>query len=559
LAAAGARRTVRVYFIKPSRYDDDGEVLRYRWGMIPNNTLTVLAGISASDAGARGDVEIQTVLWDEMVDGTLSASAIEALRERARADRVELLVGLAGVQTNQYPRARDLALQFRRGEVPVLMGGFHVSSHPPSCAFLVSAGVTVVLGEAEGVWPALMDDYLRGALRPCYRRSEGLRAKTGRGEILVPSLAEAALPGISPRYLGRFFNPTFSTLDTSRGCPFVCSYCSVKNVMGRTMRSRDPGRVIEWMREAHDEHGVRNLLIVDDDFFRSPHWEPILLGMGELRRSGRAISFIMQTDVAASLDDDRARTPGPVGSLRGRGSRRFVELAAEAGCFEVFVGLESFDPGNLARTLKLQNQEPQDRRGPGGDRKAAAARVKARYRRAVEGWHRAGIGVHAGYIIGLPFDDVGCGQRAARDLAEIGVDLASFFVFTPLPGTEDHVDFEAAGRLRSHDFNDYDSTHVVAAHPLLSAEQLGHEYRSAYRSFYSWRRLAWSLATLHGVPRLTRESRLGMLTQQLYFTYSDRTGRHPMMGGIGRLSDGASRREAVTDEEARLRYLGVSS
>ena len=543
--AAPGRRTLRVYFIRPSRYDDAGDVLAFRWGVIPNNTLIALAGLNAAYAAAHPEIDVQTVLWDELVDGVLTDAAVAAIASRATADGVEPLIGLAGVQTNQYPRGRDLARRFRRRGLPVLMGGFHVSSHPPSCEELGALGVTVVLGEADDTWPRLLDDYRRGALQPVYRVDTGLRVRTGRADITVPTIEAAPLPAIDDRYVRRFFNPTFSTLDTSRGCPFTCSYCSVKNVMGRSMRSRDPDAVVAWVRDAYDRHGIRNLLVVDDDFYRSPRWERILTGMAALRRSRPDLACILQIDLEAATHDPRApAVEGPAAR-----SRRFVELAAAAGCFEVFIGFESFDPANLERVQKFHNEEREDRRRAAAQPIAAHERVVARYRRVVANWHAAGIGVHSGYIIGLPHDGPGCGRAAARALADIGIDIASFFIHTPFPGTEDYDAALAEGRLTDGDFNAYDSTHVVHAHPRLSAEALAHEYRDAYRHFFTWRRLAWSLATFHAVPGLPAATRAGMLTQQLYFTYATRRGWHPMIGGIWRRK-GTERRAATTVEDA---------
>jgi hypothetical protein len=623
----GDRRTLRIYFIKPSTYDDDGYLLEFRWGVIPNNTLTVLAALNAQFASARPDVHVQTVLWDEMVDGGLSGTVISSICNQAAADGVELLIGLAGVQTNQYPRGRDIGLQFKRLGVPVMMGGFHVSSHAPTRDFLTSAGITVVVGEAETTWDTILDDYLCGDLQACYRVAAGVRAKTGMADVTVPLIRDAALPAIDSRYLTRFFNPSLTTIETSRGCPFACSYCAVKNVMGRTMRARDPQRVVDWIRNAHDRHGIRSLFLVDDDFFRSPQWEEVLTGMAALRRSGRDLWFMMQADVESAADAD---TP------RGQRSRRFIDLAAEAGCYTVFMGFESFNPANLEHTLKFHNEAKQDRRrglqgghpragessdsgGPHQRRgmnppaeppesplngtpstsafavgfsrlratepgnsfpghpsdtlaaqlsaaspaerraefHAAQARVKARYQHAVANWHRAGVGVHCGYIIGLPHDGKGCGARAARELVDIGVDLASFFVHTLLPGTEDYLAAVNADAITNHDFNDYDSMHYAGTHPLLTTEEIHREYREAWHTFYSWKRLGWSLATGHQVRGLTLPSRLGMLVQQLYFTYAARCGWHPMLGGIGRRYDRATRRRVVCDHEAVEHYLGT--
>lgn len=552
--AIPGRRTLRIYFIKPSRYDDAGSVLLYRWGVIPNNTLIVLAGLADAYARNHPELEVQTVLWDEMVDGLLSAEIIASIAERGRRDGVDLLIGLAGVQTNQYPRARDLALQLKALGLAVVMGGFHVSSHAPTRDFLMGCDVSVVIGESDLTFGVLLDDFRRGALQPSYQVTDGMRAKTGLADITVPPIANAPLPLIDDRYVSRFFNPTFSTLDTSRGCPFTCSYCSVKNVMGRTMRSRTAAHVVEWVRDAYDHHGIRNLLVVDDDFFRSPEWDPILSGVAALRAARPDLALVLQTDIEAAAYAIPAL--GEREGARHRRSRRFVDLAAAAGCFEVFMGFESFDPANLEHTQKYHNEDDQDRRRGADQLDHALERVTARYRRVVEAWHRVGVGVHCGYIIGLPFDRPGCGKAAARALTDIGVDIASFFVHTPFPGTEDYTAALTEGRLTSDDFNLYDSTHCVQQHPYMTREQIEREYADAYRHFFSWRRLAWSLATFYRMPGLVGAARSGMLTQQLYFTYATRHGMHPMIGGIGRLRDPAGRRQVVSDADAVRLYLG---
>lgn len=554
LPVTSSRTTVRVYLVKPSKYDDDGSVLHFRWGVIPNNTLTVMAGLTRAWARTRPEVRAEIVIWDELIEVTITGGVLASIRDRAAADGAQVIFGLAGVQTNQYPRARDLALQARAAGLTVAVGGFHVSSHPPSRNFLVEAGVSVFVGESETTWPRALDDFLAGALAPCYRADEGIRARTGLGDITVPDIARAALPAVDGRYARRLFNPTFSTIDTSRGCPFVCSYCSVKNVMGRTMRPRAPDDVVAWVRDAYDRHGIRNLLVVDDDLFRSPAWEEVLGGIAELRRSRADLGCIIQVDIESAAHPHPA--PGAPESAAHRRSRRFIELAAAAGCFEVFMGFESFSPRNLELTLKFHNEAREDRRRAASDPNGVLERVRERYRRVVANWHRAGVGVHAGYIIGLPFDEAGCGRRAARDLAEIGVDIASFFAYTPLPGTEDYDGAVDGGKIVDWDFNSFDSHHFVSTHPRLTPAELACEYRDAYRRFYRLRRVAWSLATGHRVRGLGWNARLGMLTQQIYFTYATRNGWHPMMGGIWRIRDNQARREVVTDEEAAERYLG---
>jgi len=434
------------------------------------------------------------------------------------------------------------------------MGGFHVSGYPDSCTFLNSCGVTTVAGEAENTWVQILDDYLNGELQPHYSVTSGIRAKTGTGEITVPEITDVQLPAIDDRYLTQFANATMTTLDTSRGCPFTCSYCSVKNVMGRTMRARDSQSAVDWIRDAADYHGIDTLFLVDDDFFRSPQWEPVLLGMAELRRQGRNVNFMMQVDIDAGGYADLR--PGEADSSKHQRSRRFVELVKEAGGYCAFVGFESFNPLNLMAATKFQNTDSRGERNL--ELAEAKHRVLEKYRRVVNNWHNAGIAVHCGYMIGFPHDTPDSGREAALDLIEVGVDLASFFIVTPLPGTEDHIKAVEEGKITDWDFNWYDSDHVVSQHPTMTAEEVLKAYRDAYRTFYSPWRMLKNTATFSGGRGLNWEARDSMTREFLYWGYSYRRGRHPMLGGLWKMYDEKTKRRVITDDEARALYLSQS-
>ncbi len=547
-------RTVRVYFIKPSRYDEEGFVEFYRYGVQPNNTLTVLAALNDSfnkRHSAARNVFLQTVIWDEICDGVLSAETVKAIKDKAREDGVELLIGMAGVQSNQYPRGRDLALQFVAHGMTTMMGGFHVSGYPDSCKFLNDCGVTTIVGEAENLWFDIVEDFLRGELKLHYSVTEGIRAKTGREDIIVPMITDAQLPLLDDRYLTRFFNPAMTTLDTSRGCPFTCSYCSVKNVMGRTMRSREPEAVVNWVRDAVRYHSIESLFLVDDDFFRSPRWEEILTGLGEVKKEFPKLSFMMQVDVDASCYANLAE--GETESAKHKRSRRFVELAANAGCYEAFVGIESLNPDNLNFATKYQNTD--DRRHK-LSLEESQSRVYNKYRRVVDNWHRAGVSVHAGYMLGFPFDGADCGRIAARVLRKIGFDIVSFFIMTPLPGTEDQIRYAKEDAIIDWDFNNLDSQHVTLKHDRLDVQSWMNAYREAFTGFYTVGRMLHTIFTVAGGRNLGTEARLSTLRQFLYYFFSYRLGRHPMVGGIWQIRRRDVRRAAVTDDEARRHYLG---
>ncbi|HVN63570.1 MAG TPA: radical SAM protein [Candidatus Binataceae bacterium] len=547
-------RTIRTYFIKPSRYDEEGYVQYYRYGVQPNNTLTVLTALN--DAfnkrySAERNVYLETVIWDEICDGIVSPETIKAIKEKAHEDGVELLIGLAGVQSNQYPRGRDLALQFVAAGLPTMMGGFHVSGYPDSVKYLNECGITTIVGEAENIWGEIVEDFLRGELAKSYSVKEGIRAKTGRDDIIVPLITESLLPTLDDRYLTRFFNTTMTTLDTSRGCPFTCSYCSVKNVMGRTMRSREPDAVVQWVRDACRNHGIESLFLVDDDFFRSPRWEEILTGLVEVKKEFPKFSFMMQVDVDASCYANVAE--GETETAKHRRSKRFTELAANAGCYQAFIGIESLNPDNLNFATKYQNTDDRQHKYK---LEEARARVINKYRRVVDNWHKVGISTHAGYMLGFPFDGPDCGRVAAETLKKIGFDIVSFFIMTPLPGTEDQVRLAQEGSIVDWDFNNLDSQHVTLKHDKMDKQGWLAAYRDAFTGFYSVPRLLSTIFTVCSGRGLDAEARRSVLRQFTYYFFSYRQGRHPMVGGIWPIRRRDVRRTAVTDDEARRQYLG---
>ncbi|HUN58902.1 MAG TPA: radical SAM protein [Candidatus Binataceae bacterium] len=547
-------RTIRIYFIKPSRYDEEGYVSVFRFGVQPNNTLTVLNALNDTynrRFSAERNVYIDTVIWDEICDGVVSPETIKAIKEKAAEDGVELLVGMAGVQSNQYPRGRDIALQFVAHGVRTIMGGFHVSGYPESRDFLHSCGISTVVGEAENLWGQIIEDFLRGELQLDYTVTDGIRAKTGQEDIIVPVINEAQLPVVDDRYLTRFFSSNMTTIDTSRGCPFTCSYCSVKNVMGRTMRSREPSAVINWVRDAMANHGIESLFLVDDDFFRSPRWEDILNGLIELKKEFPKFSFMMQVDVDASCYADVAE--GESETAKHRRSKRFVELAAKAGCYQAFVGIESLNPDNLNFATKYQNTDDRQRKLTLED---SQRRVFKKYGRVVDNWHKHGVSVHAGYMLGFPFDGPDCGRIAAKTLRKIGFDIVSFFIMTPLPGTEDQVRYAKEGDIIDWDFNNLDSQHVTLRHPKLDRDTWMRAYREAFKGFYSLGKLLHTIFTVAGGHGLAAEPRRATVRQFVYYFFSYRQGRHPMVGGVWQIRRRDVRRLAMTDEEARRQYLG---
>jgi hypothetical protein len=199
--------------------------------------------------------------------------------------------------------------------------------------------------------------------------------------------------------------------------------------------------------------------------------------------------------------------------------RNFVTKAREAGCINVFIGMESVDPGNLAAAGKKQNQVSE-------------------YRQLIQAYRDSDISCHVGYILGFPFDTVESIRRDLKFLIEdVQPDHASFFMLTPLPGSMDHLHMLRRGQWMDPDLNLYDSQHEVTRHPYLKDGSWKETYFEAWRTFYS-------LPNMRAI--LQRGSRANYWNNFLrFFWYKnsiETEGRHPMMCGYFRLKGRTTRR-----------------
>lgn len=487
-------RKLTLLLVKPSKYDDDGYVMRYLRGVLPSNTLATLAGLTEEVAALRqlGEIEIETVMMDEFVQKIDPAR----LARKYLRPGVRMVAALCGVQTNQFPRAADLALKFKAAGIPAMIGGFHVSgaialsggAMPGELQALLDQGITLVKGEVEACWGDLLRDALHGRLQPLYN----IEAR--------PDLTHANVPVVEPRLMKRFAYPYMATIDAGRGCPFGCTFCTIINVQGRKMRCRSAERIIDRIRR-NAELQIDYYFFTDDNFARNPNWREILDGMIELRQEGFRFQFMMQVDVLAY------RIP------------EFMEKAAAAGCSQVFIGMESINPANLEEVGKRQNKVED-------------------FRHMIEEWHNAGIACHVGYIIGFPHDTVESVREDVRRLREeIGVDQASFFMLTPLPGSQDHVDLVRRGEWVDPDYNNFDSFHATTHHPKMSGEEWFKAYKDAWRDFYTVDAMKAAL------ERANNWTYWGLFKNFMWYKYAALIqGAHPMVCGFVPLKDRTDRR-----------------
>jgi radical SAM superfamily enzyme YgiQ (UPF0313 family) len=437
-----ANKKFSLVLIKPSHYDDDGYVIQWFRSAIPSNSLACLYGLALECA-------------EEKVLGPNTAFAIHAFDEtntRIDIDRIAELVGkaddgmvmLVGVQSNQFPRALDIARPLREKNVKVAIGGFHVSGtmamlkdRDPYVQQALDMGVSLFAGEAEGRLAQVLLDAAMNDLQPVYNFMDDL-----------PNIEGVATPVLPAERVHLTAGATTS-FDAGRGCPFACSFCTIINVQGRKSRRRSP-EDIERIVRLNVKQGLHSFFITDDNFARNKDWEIILDKLIDLREiDNLKISFIIQVDTLCH------KLPN------------FIEKCKRAGVKRVFIGLENINPESLLGAKKRQNKITD-------------------YRQMLLEWKRVGIVTYCGYILGFPGDTR---ESIIHDIEvikkELPVDLLEFFYLTPLPGSEDHKKLHESGIEMDSDLNKYDLNHDVTGHPLMTRDEWRETYRSAWETYYT--------------------------------------------------------------------------
>lgn len=506
-----ARTIFHLILIKPSHYDDAGYVLQWVHASTPSNTLATLYGL-ALDCIEREvlgkDVEIRLQVLDE----TINRVRFDSLIREVQADGGHGLVALCGVQTNQYPRAVDICTRFRAAGIQTCIGGFHVSG---SIAMLpaaktelqlqqaMDAGISLFAGEAEQHLEVVLRDAMSRSMQSLYNHVADTPNLEGVPQPFLPAASAKRTGG------GK------ATFDAGRGCPFLCSFCTIINVHGRSSRFRSPDDVERILRR-NLAQGIKSFLITDDNFARNRNWEPILDRLIALRESeGLPFSFSIQVDTVSH-------------KIRG-----FIEKCGRAGVNRIFLGLENINPDALKEARKGQNNITE-------------------YRACMQAWHGIGAVINAGYILGFPGDRP---ETIARDIAiiqrELPLDVLDFFILTPLPGSQDHKElFEKGVRLES-DLNRYDTFHVTAGHAKMSGAEWLDIYRRAWGLYYTPEHVATVMrrARARGEP-------LGHLMVKLFVFYACQAIEdvHPLDGGLIRRKYRRDRRPGLPIESPFVFY-----
>ena len=505
---SATRQLFHLFLIKPSHYDDDGYVIQWARSSIPANTLATLYGL-ALDCARRNvlgeDVEIRTTVCDETNTRIRPKRIIDQIRKGGGRG----MVGLVGVQTNQFPRAVDIGRSLAAAGIPVLIGGFHVSGSiamlpdtPRELQEAMDLGITLFAGEAEGRFDDLLRAAYRNELKPLYNFMDDL-----------PDLEGSPVPYL-PVDIVRRTSGLRTSFDAGRGCPFLCSFCTIINVQGRKSRARTADDVESIVR-ANLAQGLHNFFITDDNLARNQHWEAILDRLIQMREEEH-----LRIHIVAQVDTMSHKIP------------RFIEKAGRAGVNRVFIGLESINPQALKEARKGQNRITE-------------------YRAMLQAWHNAGALTYAGYILGFPGDTPATIERDIRIIQrELPIDLLEFFILTPLPGSADHKKLHLAGVDMERDLNKYDVVHVTTRHSTMSDAELLAIYRKAWDLYYSPEHVE---TVLRRSKSWGYDPRNMMLKLWSFYAVPRLEQVHPLEGGVFRRKYRTDRRPGMP-LESPLRF-----
>ena len=364
------------------------------------------------------------------------------------------LVGIS-VMTYLAPRAYEIAARFRARGVKVVLGGIHVSMCPEEAK---EHADSIVVGESEKTWPILVEDFRRGELKSLYEEKD------------LPKLENLPIPR------RELFKPnsywTTNCVQTSRGCPFACDFCTVTIFGGNQFRLRPIEQVIEEVKRLKKGFVV----FVDDNIAGNKAYAKQLFKA--------LIPLKINWGSQASLT--MARDP------------ELLDLAAKSGCTALFIGVESISEENLAAANKRFNK---------------VDKYKEEFRR----FHDYGILIQTGMIFGFDHDDESAFERTVEFLEENNIELAMFNILTPLPGTNLYKRMDAEGRIIDRDWSHYDGRHVVFKPKLMTPETLQEGFLWAYHKFFSYPSIIKRI-----VPSLWKLPHKRLLVERLFLNYAIR-------------------------------------
>ena len=332
--------------------------------------------------------------------------------------------------TPQAPRGYEIADEFRRRGKKVVMGGIHPSLMPEEA---LQHCDSVGIGEAELIWADIVKDAEKGEMKPIYKADR------------LADFSEIPWPNRDV-IKGKLQIP-ICNVQTTRGCPYNCNFCSVTRFFGRSYRQRAIEDVVAEiaMLKKTKKLKVNFVFFADDNIVANPAYaKKLFKALIPLR-----ISWEGQASITVADDDE------------------LLDLAHKSGCLSLAIGMESISDASLKLANKQMNS-------------------KERFERAIKKIHSYKIAVYGLFIFGFDTDDEYCFQDTRKFIEDNNIEYTLLSCLTPLPGTTFYEEYEKEGRIVDHDWSKYDMYTVVFNPKNMTREQLFYGRNYVVKKLHTW-------------------------------------------------------------------------
>lgn len=408
---------MKIILIQPAQLEESGKLTKFKKLLMPAITLPTIAGLTPKDIEVKIiDDYVEDINFDEDVD----------------------LVGITAM-TCQAPRAYQIADEFRKRGKKTIMGGLHAS-------FCTEEALqhfdSVLVGEAEDLWEKVIEDVKTNNLKRVYK------------SLQYSDLSRLVIPRFDLLNYNNYVIPPLSKtpcipIQTTRGCPFQCDFCSVTAFLGNKIRKKPIEHVLKEIKT----YFPSLIFFTDDNIGAEPDYA----------RSLFAALTPLKIKWACFMSTTILKHP------------ELIELAAKANCHETFVGIESISEDSLKLAHKGFNKVKE---------------YKELFKRLKE----AGILAQASFVFGLDGDTADSLRRTIDTVLDWDVKFLYIFILAPLPGTKIYQRLKSEGRIVSENWSLYDGRYSVLKFKGIDSKTLEEIMWMSYEKFYSIKnilQMAW--------------------------------------------------------------------